>query len=66
MCFFIFYYVCVCMMYACVRFPPSQAIPIEALIIKLGMVTASNMVMHHVLTILTLTFIEGHTDLNHE
>ena len=24
------------------------------------------MVMHHMLIILTLTFIQGHTDLNHE
>ena len=50
---------------------PSQAIPrkvFEVIIIKLGMVTASDMLMHHVLIILTLTFIQGHTDLyvNHE
>ena len=30
------------------------------------MVTASEMVMHHVLIVLTLTFIQGHTDLNRE
>ena len=30
------------------------------------MVTASDMVMHHVLIILPLAFIQGHTDLNHE
>ena len=29
-------------------------------------ITASDMVMHHMLIILTLTFIHGHTDLNHE
>ena len=32
----------------------------------LGMVTASDMRMHHVLIILTMTVIQGHTDLNHE
>ena len=30
------------------------------------MLTASDMVMHHVLIILTLTFSQGHTDRNHE
>ena len=35
-------------------------------VIKFGRVTASNMRMHHVLIILTLTFFQGHTDLNHE
>ena len=39
---------------------------IEVIIITLGMVTASDMVMHHALMILTLTFVQGHTDLNHE
>ena len=39
---------------------------IEVVIIKLGMVTASDMLRHHVLIILTLTFIQCHTDLNHE
>ena len=29
-------------------------------------VRASNIVMHHVLIMLTLTFIQSHTDLNHE
>ena len=38
----------------------------EVLVIKLGMVTASHMLMHHVLVILTLAFTQGHTDLNHE
>ena len=28
--------------------------------------TASDMMMHHVLIVLTLTFIQGHTDQNHE
>ena len=39
---------------------------IEVVIIKLSMVTASDMVVHRVLIILTLTHIQGHTDLNHE
>ena len=39
---------------------------VEVDIVKLGMVTASDMRMHHVLITLTLTFIQGHTDLNHK
>ena len=35
-------------------------------VLRYGMVTASDMLMHHVLIILTLNFIQGHTDLNHE
>ena len=38
----------------------------KVIIIKVGTVTASDMRMHHVLTILTLTFIQGHTDQTHE
>ena len=38
----------------------------EVIIVKLGTVTASDMRMHQVFIILTLTFIQGHTDLNHE
>ena len=34
---------------------------IEVIIIKLGTVTASDMRMHHVLSILTMTFVQGHT-----
>ena len=37
---------------------------VEVVIIKFGMVTASDMGMQHVLII--LTFIQGHTDHNHE
>ena len=58
---------CVCL-YVCVC--PSQlsdsSETIEVIIIKLGTMTASDMGMHHVFFILTLTFIQGHTDLNHE
>ena len=39
---------------------------VEVVIVKLGTVTASDMIMHHVIIILTLTFIQGYTDLNHE
>ena len=39
---------------------------IAVIIIKLGSVTASDMGMHRVFIILTLTFIQGHTDRNHE
>ena len=40
---------------------------IEVIIIKLGTaVTASDLRMHHVLIILTLTLTQGHTDLNCE
>ena len=37
---------------------------IKVIVIKLGMVTASDMRLHHMLII--LTFIQGHTDLSHE
>ena len=39
---------------------------IEVVIVKLGTVTASDVKMHHLLIVLTLTFIQGHTNLNHE
>ena len=38
----------------------------EVFIIKLGTLTVSDMAMHHVLIILTLTVIPGHADLNRE
>ena len=37
---------------------------IKVIIIKLGTVTASDMVMHHVIIKLILTSIQGHTELN--
>ena len=39
---------------------------VEVIIVKFGMVTVSDMSMHHVFIIFTFTFIQGHTDLNHE
>ena len=50
----------------CVSLVTNALETIEVIIIKLGMVTAPDMRMHHVLMILTMTFIQGHTDLNHE
>ena len=43
---------------ACVSLASDSSETIEAIIIKLGMVTASEMVMHRVLILLTLTFIQ--------
>ena len=56
-------WVCVCL---CVCVCPDSLETVEVIIIKLGTVTASDMRMHHVFIILTLTFIQGHTDLNYE
>ena len=51
-------------MCVCVCVCPSQAIPRKLIvIIKFGTVTASVMTMHRVLIILTLIFIQGHTDI---
>ena len=50
----------------CVSLASDSLETIEVTNIHLGMVTASDMVMHHVLIVLTLTFIQGHTDLNRE
>ena len=49
---------------ACLASDASETI--KVIIIKLGTVTASDMVMHQVLSILTLTVIQGHTDFNRE
>ena len=56
-------YVCVCV---CVFLANDSSETVQVFIIKVCMVTASNMRMHHVLITFTLTFIQGHTDLNHE
>ena len=39
---------------------------VKVVIIKLGTMTTSDMQMHQVLIILTLTFNQGQTNLNHE
>ena len=58
---------CVCVRACvCVSLAIDSSEAIEVIIITLGTVTASVMVMHYVLILLTLTFIQGHTDLNHE
>ena len=55
------YCVCVCVFLAS---DSSETVGVD--IVKLGTVTATDMRMHLVLSILTLSFIQGHTDLNHE
>ena len=39
---------------------------VEIIIVNIGTVTASDMLMRHVFIILTLTGLQGHTDLIHE
>ena len=58
-------YLCVCVC-VCVSLASDSLETIKVIFIKLGRVTASDMKMHHVLIILTLTFTQGHTYLNHE
>ena len=60
--------VCVCVSVSvclCVSLASDSSETIEVTIVKPDMVTASDMLTHHtVLIILTLTFIQGETDLN--
>ena len=58
---------CVCV-WCCVQFLASDSLEAVDIIIvvKRGMVTASVTRMRHVLIRLTLTFIQGHTDRNHQ
>ena len=61
--------VCVCLcLSVCVYVPRNRFLKtVEVIIVKVSKVTASDMIMHHVLkTILTLTFIQCHTHHNHE
>ena len=44
----------------CLSLASDSSETIKVIIIKFGTVTASDMIMHHVLIILTLTFIQGH------
>ena len=61
--------VCVCV---CARARSHPSVPShtsetrEAIAIKVNTVTTSVTGMHHVLTTLVLTFIQGDTDLNHK
>ena len=58
---------CVCLS-VCLSLASDSSETVEVIIIKLGMMASSNIVMHHVFIILTLTFIldRMHTALNHE
>ena len=51
---------------ACVSLASDSSETIEVIIVELGTVTASYMRMHHVLIVLTLTFIQGHPARNRE
>ena len=53
-------------MSVCVFLASDFSETIEVVMVNLGMVTASDMGMHHGLITLTLTIIHGHTDINHE
>ena len=54
---------CVCV---CASLTNDSLETIKVTITKLDTVTATDMRMHHVLIILSLTLIEGYTDLNHK
>ena len=65
--------VCVCLsvrlsvcLSLCLSLASDSSETIEVIIIKLGTVTASDMVMHNLLITLTLIFIQGHTELKNE
>ena len=53
--------VCVCLC-VCVPLASDSSETIEGIIIKLDMVTASDMAMHRMVIILTVTSIQGHTE----
>ena len=57
--------VCVCLS-VCVSLASDSSETNEVILIKLGKVTASDIVMHHMIIILTLTFNQSHTYPNHE
>ena len=69
-CFFVWGHAGCLSVSVCLSVCPSIASHIsetrQAITIKFDKVTASVTRMYHVLTIFTLTFIQGHTDLNHE
>ena len=49
-------------MCVCVSLAIDFSKTVEVIIFNLDRVTAADVMMHHVLIILTLTFIQGHTD----
>ena len=55
--------VCVCV---CVSLASAYSETINVIVINLCTVTATDLIMHHVLIILTLTFIQGRADLKIE
>ena len=53
---------CLCVgggLFVCLSLASDSLETVEAVIIKLGRVTASGLRMHHVLIVLTLTFIQA-------
>ena len=58
--------VCVYLRSVCLSFASHISETSEAIAIKFYTVTVSVTRMHHMLIILTLTFIQGHMDLDHE
>ena len=50
----------------CLSLASDSSETVEVIIINPGTMTASDMRMHHVLIVLTLTFIQGHAELNQE
>ena len=61
--------VCACLsvcLSVCLSLASDSSEPVKVTIITLGTETTSDMALHQVLIILTLTFIQGHTDINHE
>ena len=50
----------------CLSLASDSSETIEVIIITLGTMTASDVIMHHVLPISTLTFIQGHTHRHHK
>ena len=56
---------CLCVS-VCLSLASDSSEAITVIIIKLGKMMASDKLKHHMLIILTWTFTQGHTDLNHE
>ena len=50
----------------CLSLTSASSETVEVIIVPIDKVIASDMGIHHVLIIMTLTSIQGHTNLNHE
>ena len=59
-------HVCESVSVVCVSLASDSSETSKVIIIKFGTVIASDTSMHHVLIILTWTFIQGHTYINYE